>query len=149
MCKQSVRHVSATKYLSSIVSSRTACRQILVFFFLLFSFVFFSVFVQLSLSRKECSWTRCKTFLYWKIDKVSMNPVHDRGSMNPVHDSGPWTGSKEGVYGPPVHVLSSPVLNGSLLTPNFSLNSLFLHFHSAVNLAAWQIFHGDFFSDGN
>ena len=40
--------------------------------------------------------------------------------MNPVHDSGPWTRSKEGVYGPPVHVLSSPVLNGSLLTPNFS-----------------------------
>ena len=51
--------------------------------------------------------------------------------MDPVHDSGPWTRSKEGVYEPPVHVLSSPVLNGSLLTPNFSLNSLFLHFYSA------------------
>ena len=52
-------------------------------------------------------------------------------SMDPFHDSGPWTLSKEGVYGPLVHVLSSPVLNGSLLTPNFSLNSLFLHFYSA------------------
>ena len=52
-------------------------------------------------------------------------------SMDPFHDSGPWTLSKEGVYGPLVHVLSSPVLNSSLLTPNFSLNSLFLHFYSA------------------
>ena len=33
-----------------------------------------------------------------KIDKVSMNLVHD---------SGPWTRSKEGVYGPLVYVLSS------------------------------------------
>ena len=46
-----------------------------------------------------------------KIDKVSMNPVHDRGAMNPAHNSGLWTRSKEGVYGPLVHVLSSPVLN--------------------------------------
>ena len=37
-----------------------------------------------------------------------MDPVHDRGSMDPVHESGPWTRSKVGVHGPPVHVLSSP-----------------------------------------
>ena len=29
--------------------------------------------------------------------------------MDPVHESGPWTRSKEGVHGPLVHVLSSPV----------------------------------------
>ena len=51
--------------------------------------------------------------------------------MDPVPDSGPWTLSKEWVYGPLVQVSSPPVLNGSLLTPSFSLNSLFLHFHSA------------------
>ena len=38
-----------------------------------------------------------------------MDLVHDRGSMDPVHESGPWTRSKEGVHGPLVHVLSSPV----------------------------------------
>ena len=38
-----------------------------------------------------------------------MDPVHDRGSMDPVHESGPWTRSKEGVHGPLVHVLSSPI----------------------------------------
>ena len=39
-----------------------------------------------------------------------MDPVHDsRGSMDPVHESGPWTWSKVGVYGPLVHVLSSPI----------------------------------------
>ena len=37
-----------------------------------------------------------------------MDLVHDRGSMDLVHESGPWTRSKEGVHGPPVHVLSSP-----------------------------------------
>ena len=40
-----------------------------------------------------------------------MDPVHDRGSMDPVHESGPWTGSKVGVHGPGVHVLSSPDLD--------------------------------------
>ena len=40
-----------------------------------------------------------------------MDPVHDRGSMDPVHESGPWTGSKVGVHGPGVHVLSSPEKN--------------------------------------
>ena len=29
--------------------------------------------------------------------------------MDPVHESGPWTWSKVGVYGPLVHVLSSPI----------------------------------------
>ena len=43
--------------------------------------------------------------------KLSRNLVHDRGSINPVHESGPWTQSKEGVHGPLVHVLSSPLLN--------------------------------------
>ena len=38
-----------------------------------------------------------------------MDLVHDRGSMDPVHESGPWIRSKEGVHGPLVHVLSSPV----------------------------------------
>ena len=38
-----------------------------------------------------------------------MDLVHDRGSMDLVHESGPWTRSKEGVHGPLVHVLSSPV----------------------------------------
>ena len=73
-----------------------------------------------------------------KIDKVSMNPAHN---------SGLWTRSKEGVYGPLVHVLSSPVLNGSLLTPSFSLDSLFLHFHSARQFGclanfSWGLFLG-------
>ena len=36
-----------------------------------------------------------------------MDPVHDRGSMDLVHESGPWPGSKVGVHGPLVHVLSS------------------------------------------
>ena len=40
-----------------------------------------------------------------------MDPVHDRGSMDLVHESGPWTWSKVGVYGPLVHVLSSPSAN--------------------------------------
>ena len=40
-----------------------------------------------------------------------MDLVHDRGSMDPVHESGPWTRSKEGVHGPMVHVLSSPLKN--------------------------------------
>ena len=44
-----------------------------------------------------------------KIKKLSMNLVHDRGSMDPVHESGPWTRTKEGVHGPLVHVLSSPL----------------------------------------
>ena len=35
-----------------------------------------------------------------KIKKLSMDLVHDRGSMDPVHESGPWTRSKERVYGP-------------------------------------------------
>ena len=39
-----------------------------------------------------------------------MDLVHDRGSMDPVHESGPWTWSKEGVHGPLVHVLSSPLV---------------------------------------
>ena len=38
-----------------------------------------------------------------------MDLVHDRGSMDPVHESGPWTRSTEGVHGPLVHVLSSPL----------------------------------------
>ena len=38
-----------------------------------------------------------------------MDLVNDRGSMDPVHENGPWTRSKEGVHGPLVHVLSSPV----------------------------------------
>ena len=29
--------------------------------------------------------------------------------MDLVHEGGPWTRSKEGVHGPGVHVLSSPV----------------------------------------
>ena len=29
--------------------------------------------------------------------------------MDLVHESGPWTPSKEGVHGPLVHVLSSPL----------------------------------------
>ena len=28
--------------------------------------------------------------------------------MDPVYEGGPWTQSKEGVYGPGVHVLPSP-----------------------------------------
>ena len=32
-----------------------------------------------------------------KIQKLSMDLVHDRESMDPVHKSGPWTRSKEGV----------------------------------------------------
>ena len=44
-----------------------------------------------------------------------MDPVHDRGSMDPVHESGPWTGSKVGVHGPGVHVLSSPMQMSMLL----------------------------------
>ena len=43
-----------------------------------------------------------------------MDLVHDRGSMDPVHESGPWTRSKEGVHGPQVHVLSSPIEYSSL-----------------------------------
>ena len=42
-----------------------------------------------------------------------MDLVHDRGSMDLVHESGPWTRAKEGVHGPRVHVLSSPVSNSS------------------------------------
>ena len=45
-----------------------------------------------------------------KIKKLSMDLVHDRGSMDPVHESGPWARSKEEVHGPPVHVLSSPLI---------------------------------------
>ena len=44
-----------------------------------------------------------------KIKKMSMDLVNDRGSMDPVHENGPWTRSKDGVHGPLVHVLSSPV----------------------------------------
>ena len=33
--------------------------------------------------------------------------------MDPVYEGGPWTRSKEGVHGPGVHVLSSPVKNSS------------------------------------
>ena len=67
--------------------------------------------------------------------------------MDAVPDSGPWTLSKDGVYGPLVHVSSPPVLNGSLLTPSFSLNSLFLHFHSAHQFGclanfSWGLFLG-------
>ena len=58
-----------------------------------------------------------------KIKKLSMDLVHDRGSMDPVHESGPWTRSKEGVHGPLVHVLSSP-LRSHLFT-----NSCFLLFN--------------------
>ena len=39
-----------------------------------------------------------------------MDLVHDKASMDSVHENGPWTRSKEGVHGPLVHVLSSPVL---------------------------------------
>ena len=49
-----------------------------------------------------------------KIKKMSMDLVNDRGSMDPVHENGPWTRSKEGVHGPLVHVLSSPVTNMKL-----------------------------------
>ena len=41
-----------------------------------------------------------------------MDLVHDRGSMDWVHESGAWTWSKEGVHGPLVHVLSSPISPG-------------------------------------
>lgn len=82
-----------------------------------------------------------------------MDPVQnlsikfDKVSMNQVHDSSPWTWSKEGVSdGPLVHVLSSPVLNGSLLTPRFSLNSLFLHFHSARQFGCLANFSWGLFS---
>ena len=44
-----------------------------------------------------------------KIKKLSMDLVHDRGCIDSVHESGPWTLSKEGVHGPLVHVLSSPM----------------------------------------
>ena len=43
-----------------------------------------------------------------------MNPLYDRGSMDPVHESGAWTGSKVGVHGPGVHVLSSTRCNSAV-----------------------------------
>ena len=88
ICKQSVRHVSTTKYLWTITSIG---RQLLVKsnIFALFLFLFISHYLK----------------------KVSMDPVHDRGCMDPVHESGPWTRSKVGVHGPLVHVLSSPLQN--------------------------------------
>ena len=81
ICKQSVRHVSATKYLWTITSIGW---QLLVRsnIFALFLFLFISHYLK----------------------KVSMDPVHDRASMDPVHESGPWTWSKVGVHGPLVHV---------------------------------------------
>ena len=88
ICKQSVRHVSTTKYLWTITSIG---RQLLVKsnIFALFLFLFISHYLK----------------------KVSMDPVHDRGCMDPVHESGPWTRrSKVGVHGPLVHVLSSPIV---------------------------------------
>ena len=46
-----------------------------------------------------------------------MDLVQDRGSMDPVHESGLWTRSKEGVHGPLVHVLSSPIFITPFVTP--------------------------------
>ena len=43
-----------------------------------------------------------------------MNPLYDRGSMDPVHESGAWTGSRVGVHGPEVHVLSSTRCNSAV-----------------------------------
>ena len=88
MCKQSVRHVSTTKYLWSIMSIG---RQRLVNFFFFFAlFLFLSVHGSLVQN------------LLIKIKKnLSMDLVHDRGSMDPVYESGPWTRSKErGPSGP-------------------------------------------------
>ena len=86
MCKQSVRHVSTTKYLCSIVSIG---RQCLV-----------KSFLSVHGPGTKPSYTD---------KKVAMDLVNDRGSMDPVHENGPWTRSKEGVHGPLVHVLSSPL----------------------------------------
>ena len=60
-----------------------------------------------------------------------MDPVHDRGSMDPVHESGPWTRSKEGVHGPLVHVLSSPVIK-SCRDYKSSCHPLFYLLHLSV-----------------
>ena len=61
-----------------------------------------------------------------------MDPVHDRGSMDPVHESGPWTGSKVGVHGPGVHVLSSPMQMSMLL--NYPWSTLL------VWTTSWKVF---------
>ena len=50
-----------------------------------------------------------------------MDLVRDRGSMDPVHESGPWTRSKEGVHGPLVHVLSSPITLCVIERPGMAL----------------------------
>ena len=92
MCKQSVRHVSTTKYLWSIVSIG---RQRLVKSF----FGTISVF--------ECPLTWLQNLLI-KIKKT----VHGPGPWQGVHGHGPWKWSMDpvqrGGHGPPVHVLSSP-----------------------------------------
>ena len=75
MCKHSVRHVSITKYLWSIVSID---RQRLVKYF----FGTISVF--------ECPWTWCKTFLQ-KLKKTVHGPGPWKWSMDPVQTGGPWT----------------------------------------------------------
>ena len=92
VCKQSVHHVSRTKYLWSIVSIGRQCpvKSILGIFLFL---IVHGPGAKPSYKNKK---------------KLSMDLVHDRGSMDTVHESGPWTRSKEGVHGPPVHVLSSP-----------------------------------------
>ena len=61
-----------------------------------------------------------------------MDPAHDRGSMDPVHESGPWTGSKVGVHGPGVHVLSSPMQMSMLL--NYPWSTLL------VWPTSWKVF---------
>ena len=92
MCKQSVRHVSTTKYLSSIVSSRTACRQILVFFlFFVFLFVFFLCLFNSHYLEKSVHGPGAKPFYTEKLTKcpwtrsiiVVCGPGPKRGSTDP------------------------------------------------------------------
>ena len=112
--------------------STASCQILFFLFFVFFWFFFFNshylerVFIDpvLKLSIKIKKSVHGPSPWWWSVD-----PVH-RGCLRTL-----------------VHVLSSPVLNGSLLTPSFSLNSLFLHFHSAHQVGclanfSWGLFLG-------
>ena len=109
ICKQSVGHVSTTKYVDSFLSN---------LIFALFLFLFISHYLQSVhghspkpfYNKKKCPWTQflrlllinraitccCFFILFFHyfcfcsfliiLKKVSMDPIHDRG----VHGPGPW-----------------------------------------------------------
>ena len=90
MCKQSVRHVSTTKYLWSIVSIGRHC-----------------------LVKSFLSVHGPGTKPSYKDKKNVHGPGQWQGVHGPGHENGPWIRSKEGVHGPLVHVLSSPTWTSS------------------------------------